>query len=98
MGSSCLLTVKKNDMAKYRHKPIIVEAEQWFPDSPHPDVLYPVVPWDRCPNLTSDEGLFMCNGIDPGEIVHSGDWIVTDKDGFRTLYWAVGFEECYEPV
>jgi len=85
-------------MAKYRHKPLIVEAEQWFPDKPHDLVLYPVVQWDGCPSLDDDEGLFMCTGLTPGEIVHPGDWIVTDRDGFHSLYWEAHFENCYEPV
>jgi len=89
-------------MAKYRHKPIIVEAEQWFPDHSIPTVFHPVAEaLRRARNLLPEEGLWIgCSADDQAysAVIHPGDWIVMENDGFQSLYLAIEFETCYEPV
>ncbi len=84
-------------MAKYKHKPIIVEAEQWFPNHSVPGVLFP--PPAGLDGWTLDFEPSPTDGVtQTGERVAAGDWIVTDKDGFHAVYSPAEFEYCYEPA
>ena len=88
-------------MGKYRKKPVVVEAEQWFPYLEMKAVVYPVysgpweVPWhdvhgDDCGLLDTLEEGFM--------VVTAGDWIVTGVAGERYPVKPDVFEQTYEPV
>lgn len=80
-------------MARYRHKPTVVMAEKWFPDKPVAGVLFPIPDGEAPFEPDQTDGL-----LDDEERVLPGDWIVTDEDGFHTLYSVAEFEQWYEPV
>lgn len=68
-------------MTKYRRKPIVVEAVQWFPGVPHPMVRFPVDPGllkDFAPWADAKQhGLFV-GDTGPSRLVFPGNWIVTE--------------------
>lgn len=82
---------------KYRKKPIIIEAEQWFRDKKHPDVL-------------EDEEMYVHNGglyarpifylkTPRGRlIIKEGDFIITGIDGEKYPCKPDIFEASYEVV
>lgn len=68
-------------MAKYRKKPVIVEAVQWFPDKEVPGVVAtlpvgsPVTDHMIFPHVVTIHG--QITSIVPG------DWIITEPDGIH---------------
>lgn len=72
-------------MAKYRKRPIIVEAEQWFPGKAVDGVYYE----GSRPSISTLEGVF---------IVTVGDWIITGIEGERYPCKPSVFETTYELV
>jgi hypothetical protein len=80
-------------MAKYRKKPVIVEAEQWWPGKHVDGVIYPVPnhePYD------ADKGLIETS--EGPAIIFPGDYIITDEYGDKYVCSQVIFEMMYEPV
>ena len=86
---------------KFRKKPVIIEAVQWFPGIDHPGVN------GNDPNLLC--GCIMLGGpnkphihtIHTGQIVlvEPGDWIISEPDGEH--YYPCKpdiFEATYDPV
>jgi len=75
-------------MAKFRRKPVVIEAEQWFPGVKIKGVTEP--DWEsRLGTIHTLEGLMT---------VSPGDWIVT---GIKSEKYPVKpdiFEATYEPV
>jgi len=78
---------------KFRKKPVVIEATQWFKDGDHPEVF-----------IHSTGGHVYVNGqpsIDPLEgrhLVTVGDWIIT---GVKNEHYACKpdvFAMTYEPV
>lgn len=89
-------------VAKFRKKPVIVEALQWFSSVPHPGVVG-ADPNALCGcvvfhgNLAHQPHLHTIHG---GYVpVESGDWIIAEADGehFYPCKPAI-FEMTYEPV
>ena len=83
-------------MAKYRKKPIVIEAEQWFaPDwekhySKEPDHLGVYWnSWDSDFRINTPEGSY---------VVTSGDWIITGVKGEKYPCKPDIFEMSYEEV
>jgi len=69
-------------MAKYRKKPVIIEASRWWADGDHPRVEMPkatvkdaVKVCKKCDHLLMDHG--MCETLEGYHIVCPGDWIIT---------------------
>ena len=92
-------------MAKYRKKPVVVEAVQWFAQSCGEDeVVQPYHGADREPG----QACGMCGGnmvkhgmIGPPEaawIVCPGDWIITSAKGKHGPCKPDIFEQTYEPA
>lgn len=77
-------------MPKFRKKPVIVEAEQWFPWLQIEGVLQP-----DSDSMTQ----FAPHVITPNGVVEikSGDWVVRGEKG-NYVYPLEGFEQSYEPV
>ena len=75
-------------MAKYRKKPVVIEAFQWFKNGDHPeDNAFlgeninkegEIVRYFRRPNLPGDSHCSEC-----GEKFHNHGWIDTLEDGHR---------------
>ncbi|WP_186268088.1 hypothetical protein [Burkholderia gladioli] len=84
---------------KFRKKPVVVEATQWFRDGDHPAVkpanlwqaagVTPGVPWQICGWITTLEG---------GHVVNPGDWIITGVKGEHYPCKPDIFESTYEPA
>ncbi len=60
---------------RFRKRPVVVEAVQWFPDVPHPAV-----------ELTApDRGSLVPRGLvqtaGGKALVEAGDWLITEPDG-----------------
>ncbi|AMQ66632.1 hypothetical protein BH753_gp150 [Bacillus phage Shbh1] len=78
-------------MGKYKSKPIVIEAERWFPDKPHPKVKQshyigkPDFKWvikDQNGDekvLNADQGWI--ETLEGGFVVSSGDYIVKGTHG-----------------
>ena len=84
---------------KYRSKPEIIEATQWFKLGDHEDVS-PSCNLGHCSTChkpLSWHGWFWKQGIYEGRLVCPGDWLVTDSR--RTLVVSdAEFRENYEQV
>jgi len=86
-------------MAKYKKKPIIVEAEQWFPYQPVDGVIYP---------LPDDNGVIgfhevhgscgVISTLEGSHIVSPGDWIIIGAMGEKYPCKPDIFEMTYEVV
>jgi hypothetical protein len=65
-------------MARYRKKPVVIEAVQWFKHGDHPAVLpAPLQPIDGY--VTGVNGWIQT--LEGGHIVTPGDWIITGVKG-----------------
>ena len=92
-------------MAKFRKKPVVIEAEQFFQDLAQkywPDSVEPLdSPWpnricDHCKRPLRQHG-----AVETLEGVHiacNGDWIITGVKGEKYPCKPVIFEQTYEPV
>jgi len=60
-------------MAKYRKKPIVIEATQWFFGQPPLDGM--IQDEDRI------EGYYVIPTLEGNMIVDPGDWVITGIDG-----------------
>jgi hypothetical protein len=79
---------------KFRKKPVVIDAEQWFPGKAVPGVepygdpdprvnehMLEVLA-SRWPGIDA-EGFGWCRTFECGVIVFPGDWIITDAQGAR---------------
>jgi hypothetical protein len=83
-------------MAKFRKKPILIEAVQWFPGTPVEGV-------ERVDALTLGPGadpaqLGWCPTLEGGYLVSPGDWIITGAHGKRYPCKPDIFAQMYEPA
>ena len=86
-------------MAKYRKRPAVVDATQWFGDGDHDHV-------DQYPALRRVESCAHCSGpirkhgwvdtLEGGHIVCPGDWIITGVKGDSYPCKPDVFEQTYE--
>lgn len=78
-------------MPKFRKRPVVVEAVQWFKDGDHPKVTR----YSSHPHPT-----FVIDGNDKYGMKHveAGDWIVTGISGCCYPVRPDVFERCYEKV
>ena len=81
---------------KYRKKPVVIEASQWFKHGDHPQVTQPSYEqYQR--GVPIDCG--MINTLEGSEhIVTPGDWIITGVKGEHYACKPDIFETTYEPV
>ena len=80
-------------MAKYRRKPVIVDAEQFFVDKkPWPEGVYQASRsrWTKC---TENAKLFIIANANTVIYIENGDWIVTEPDG---VYYQVVKPDIFE--
>ena len=75
-------------MAKYRKKPVVIEATQWFADGDHPAVV-------PHPTLAFHGWVKTLEG---GHIVTEGDWIITGVKGEHYPCKPEIFDATYEPA
>ena len=99
-------------MVKYRKKPVVIEATQWFKNGDHPEDGDPategaVVRYHRGSELDSQKRCGKCNRImqshgwidtlESGHVVCPGDWIITGVVGERYPCKPDIFDTTYEP-
>ena len=89
-------------MPRFRKKPVIVEAEQWFPDHPVEGVIYPAESPLRGVDGAGFHELHGQYGwietLEGGHVVSPGDWIITGVQGEKYLCKPDIFAATYEPV
>lgn len=95
-------------MKKYRKKPIIISAYQWFSVEPHIYGHKRDVDYYRKPNEGGAETCQYCSKIkhlhgwmdtlEGGHIVCPGDWIITGVNGEKYPCKPDVFEKSYEEV
>jgi len=77
-------------MAKYRKKPVVIEAEQWFPNKEVAGVYYPMA------GVPDDKGWI--ESLEGGYTVSVGDYIITGVEGEKYACKPDIFEKTYELV
>ena len=80
---------------KFRKKPVVIEATQWFKDGDHPGVLDG--PLDRCPEFIYEHHGWI-QTLEGGHIVRPGDYIITGVTGEHYPCKSDIFEMTYERV
>ena len=98
-------------MPKFRKKPIVIEAEQFFRDKHFdgkhvliegvetrikPDLI--LIPVGEVPNSVNSRREFFIRTLEGDLIVSEGDWIITGVAGERYPCKPDIFEATYEPV
>ena len=74
---------------KFRKKPVVIEATQWFKHGDHPKVY-------DSPVCNDGEGWVQT--LEGGHIVTPGDWVITGIKGEHYLCKPTIFEATYEKV
>ena len=95
---------RSNDMAKYRKKPVVVDATQWFKDGGHIEVIYPQpniskkadIRCEYCLKAIGKHGWIKT--LKGGHIVCPADWIITGVKGEFYPCKPDIFEATYEKV
>jgi len=77
-------------MPKFRKRPIVIEAEQWFPGK---DVV-----GVRCVMPYDDQTCGLIDTLEGKMIVDPGDWIITDVHGERYPCKPDIFAKMYDQV
>lgn len=90
-------------MAQYRKKPVVIEAEQWFPGREVAGVVpLPEHVRARMTSVERDgegrEAVAFVDTLEGGHIVSAGDWIITGVKGERYPCKPDIFEATYEPA
>lgn len=91
-------------MRKFVKKPVVIEAQQWFPDAPHEAV-------ERNENLYDTKDMFICKRcgneyrnhgwietLEGGHTACPGDWIIRGVKGEFYPCKPDIFAETYEEV
>jgi hypothetical protein len=77
---------------KYRKKPVVIDATQWFKLGDHPAVV-------RHPNaMARVQGVGWVTTLEGGHVVTPGDWIITGVKGEHYPCKPDIFELTYEEV
>lgn len=79
-------------MAKYRKKPIVIEAEQWFPGK---EIAGVENNWNNDPRMS---GSYTIRTLEGHLNVSPGDWIITGVKGEKYPCKPDIFEATYEKV
>lgn len=82
---------------KYRKKPVVIEATQWFKMGDHPMVRPPNADWCRR-NGFPEEALGEIQTLEGMMFVTPGDYIITGVKGEHYPCKPDIFELTYEPV
>lgn len=83
-------------MPKYRKKPVVVEAVQWFPGIEHPAVEK--CPDEMCHARGWERGTHKIKTLEGDHVVKPGDWVITGIKGEHYPCRPDIFEATYEPA
>jgi predicted P-loop ATPase/GTPase len=78
---------------KFRKKPVVIEATQWFKQGDHPAVII-----KSNPDNYADMGVPWIDTLEGGHVVSVGDWIITGVKGEHYPCKDEIFRMTYEPV
>lgn len=81
-------------MPKFRKKPVVIEAVQWFKEGDHPNVVF--MKGTGGQSYLSD--VWAIATLEGYHIVTPGDWIITGVKGEQYPCKPYIFEKTYEPV
>ena len=89
-------------MAKYRKKPVVIEAEQWFKLGDIEGII-PYIPLSQrncsqCEKDINKHGWILTLDGKGGHIVCPNDWIITGAMGKKTICKPKLFADSYEKV
>lgn len=79
-------------MAKFRKKPVVIEASQWFKHGDHPAVF------ELPAGYPTDGRAAWVPTLEGGHVVTPGDWIITGVKGENYPCKPDIFEQTYEPA
>ena len=79
---------------KFRKKPVVIEASQWFKDGDHQHVRRVSHPYDSSENASCA----WIKTLEGGHIVTPGDWIITGVKGEHYPCKPDIFAMTYEPA
>jgi len=82
---------------KFRKRPVVIEATQWFKMGDHPKVTR-LLRGDVVTNDWSESGEGWIDTLEGGHIVCPGDWIITGVKGEHYPCKPDIFEMTYEPA
>lgn len=83
-------------MTRYRKLPVVIEAEQFFPDKlPWPTGVYEVEPTG---DHHTDQDQYCIDTLEGTVYAQEGDWIIIGVKGERYPCKPDIFEATYEPV
>lgn len=85
-------------MPKYRKKPVVVEAEQWFPGKEVEGVMDKAMLSEVWFGAKAEDGRYFIRTLEGDMIVMPGDYIITGVKGERYPCKPDIFEETYELV
>ena len=86
-------------MARYRRKPVEVEAIQFDPDKrPWPPGVHEIKPHWSASVLEYDPKRFGFTGNDSAASIAPGDWIVTNQTGEQYVVRELVFSPIYEEI
>jgi hypothetical protein len=80
---------------KFRKKPVVIEATQWFKHGDHPGVLS--APLDSITGYEHGRHGWI-QTLEGGHIVTPGDWVITGVKGEHYPCKPDIFSETYEPA
>ena len=85
---------------RWRKKPIVITASQWFKAGDHPEVKNGAGPGDWAPGALMVEGVpaGWIETLEGGHIVTSGDWIATGVAGEHYPIKPDIFAQLYDPA
>lgn len=82
---------------KFRKKPVVIEATQWFRHGDHPKVTR-FMRGDGVSDAWVESGEGWIGTLEGGHIVTPGDWIITGVKGEHYPCKPDIFDMTYEPV
>lgn len=82
-------------MAKFRKKPVVIEAVQFWPNIPWPEC---VKSWSAEAAIPRDMSFGYIDTLEGKMHVQAGDWIITGVKGEQYPCKPDIFEATYEPV
>jgi hypothetical protein len=84
-------------MAKFKKKPVVIEATQWFVHGDHPMVKKRMI-GSGISNAWVESETGWIDTLEGGHIVTPGDWIITGVKGEHYPCKPDIFELTYEPA
>lgn len=79
-------------MPKFRKKPVVIEAEQWFPGKDVAGVVF------GKPPISTGPARYYVDTLEGWHDVSPGDWIITGVNGEKYPCKPDIFEMTYEPA